>query len=153
MAKIMNKFFKYIGIEGAEDEDTLLDEQDDLYYENEQEIVDESNVVSMGNRGKSRSKVVGLPTAGNVKVIVYRPVCYEETQSIIDNLKSRKSVIVNMEDLEISCAQRILDFMSGAIYALNGTIFKVSKGIFVVAPMNVDVVGNDREDEAAGEGY
>jgi cell division inhibitor SepF len=107
----------------------------------------------MGNRGKSRSKVVGLPTSGNVKVIVYRPVCYEETQSIIDNLKSRKSVIVNMEDLEISCAQRILDFMSGAIYALNGTIFKVSKGIFVVAPMNVDVVGNDREDEAAGEGY
>jgi cell division inhibitor SepF len=153
MAKIMNKFFKYIGIEGTEDDDTLLDEQDDLYYENEQEIADESNVVSMGNRGKSRSKVVGLPTSGNVKVIVYRPVCYEETQSIIDNLKSRKSVIVNMEDLEISCAQRILDFMSGAIYALNGTIFKVSKGIFVVAPMNVDVVGNDREDEAAGEGY
>mgnify|MGYP000882025087 CR=1 FL=1 len=153
MAKIMNKFFKYIGIEGTEDDDTLLDEHDDLYYEHEQDIMDDSNVVSMGNRGKNRNKVVGLPTAGNVKVIVYRPVCYEETQSIIDNLKSRKSVIVNMEDLEISCAQRILDFMSGAIYALNGTIFKVSKGIFVVAPMNVDVVGNDSEDEAAGECY
>ena len=72
---------------------------------------------------------------------------YEDTQNIIDNLKSRKPVIVNMEELDLDCAQRILDFMAGAIYALNGTIYKISRGIFVVAPTNYDVIGNGENDE------
>jgi len=81
-----------------------------------------------------------------MKMIVYHPISYEDTQNIIDNLKSRKPIIVNMEELEIDCAQRILDFMAGAVYALNGTIFKVSRGIFVVAPNNYDVIGNHDEE-------
>ena len=64
-------------------------------------------------------------------------------QNIIDNLKSRKPVIVNMEELDVAAAQRILDFISGAIYAINGTIAKISRGIFVVAPTNYDVIGNE----------
>ena len=84
-----------------------------------------------------------LPVSGGMKMIVYHPVSYEDTQIIIDNLKSRKPVIVNMEELDMDCAQRILDFLSGAIYALNGTMCKVSRGIFVVAPNNYDVVGNE----------
>ena len=64
----------------------------------------------------------GLPVSGGMKMIVYHPVSYEDTQNIIDNIKNRKPVIVNMEELEIDCAQRILDFLSGAVYALNGTM-------------------------------
>ena len=52
-----------------------------------------------------------------------------------------------MEELDLDCAQRILDFMAGAIYALNGTIYKISRGIFVVAPTNYDVIGNGENDE------
>ncbi len=48
-----------------------------------------------------------------------------------------------MEELDVAAAQRILDFISGAIYALNGTIAKISRGIFVVAPTNYDVIGNE----------
>ena len=107
----------------------------------------EDNVVSLGNRGRRKTaagnNVVSLPTAAPMKMVVYHPVSYEDTQNIIDNLKSRKPVIVNMEELEIDCAQRILDFMAGAIYALDGTIYKISRGIFVVAPTNYDVIGND----------
>ncbi len=84
-----------------------------------------------------------LPVSGGMKMIVYHPVSYEDTQIIIDNLKSRKPVIVNMEELDMDCAQRILDFLSGAVYALNGTMCKISRGIFVVAPNNYDVVGNN----------
>ena len=107
--------------------------------------------MSIGNRGRSKSaaansNVVNLPSAAQQKMIVYHPISYEDTQNIIDNLKSRKPVIVNMEDLELDCAQRILDFMAGAIYALNGTIYKISRGIFVVAPTNYDVIGNDEND-------
>jgi len=54
-----------------------------------------------------------------------------------------------MEDLEVDSAQRILDFLSGAVYALDGTMCKISRGIFVVAPNNCDVVGNEDD----GYGY
>ncbi len=77
-----------------------------------------------------------------MKMVVYHPVSYEDTQNIIDNLKSRKPVIVNMEELEIDCAQHT-GLYGGAIYALDGTIYKISRGIFVVAPTNYDVIGND----------
>ena len=146
MAGLLNKFLDYIGIEETDVEDEYMD---DLY---EEESRDTDNVVSLGNRGRSKSaaanNVVNLPSsAAQMKMIVYHPISYEDTQNIIDNLKSRKPVIVNMEDLELDCAQRILDFMAGAIYALNGTIQKVSRGIFVVAPTNYDVISNDEGED------
>ena len=84
-----------------------------------------------------------MPNVAAMKMIVYHPVSYEDAQNIIDNLKSRKPVSVNMEELDVAAAQRILDFISGAIYAINGTIAKISRGIFVVAPNNYDVIGNE----------
>lgn len=137
MAKLFNKFLDYIGIEETDPEDEF---QNDYYPESQMEQPD--NVVSFGARDKRRSNVVSMPAASQMKMIVYHPISYEDTQNIIDNLKSRKPVIVNMEELEIECAQRILDFMAGAVYALNGTIFKISRGIFVVAPNNYDIIGN-----------
>lgn len=147
MAGFMNKFLEYIGIEenDAEDEEVYAE---DSY---EDDYRDTENVVRMGNRAhKSASangNVVNLPNAAQLKMIVYHPVSYEDTQNIIDNLKSRKPVIVNMEELELDIAQRILDFMAGAIYALNGTIYKISRGIFVVAPTNYDVIGNGSDND------
>lgn len=143
MANLFNKFLDYIGIEETDMEEEYLD---DYYQETPLEQPD--NVVNFGPRDKRRnnSNVVGMPAAMQMKMIVYHPISYEDTQNIIDNLKSRKPVIVNMEELEIECAQRILDFMAGAVYALNGTIFKISRGIFVVAPNNYDIIGNGEGD-------
>lgn len=143
MAGLMNKFLEYIGIEESD-----LDEEMDESYD--ERPLESDNVVKMGNRARknapqSNGNVVSLPTTAQMKMVVYHPISYEDTQNIIDNLKSRKPVIVNMEELELDCAQRILDFMAGAIYALNGTIYKISRGIFVVAPTNYDVIGNDED--------
>ncbi|MDL2217077.1 cell division protein SepF [Christensenellaceae bacterium OttesenSCG-928-M15] len=140
MAKFFSKFLDYIGIEETEMEEGY---QDNFYNDDELEEPD-SNIVSFSAREKRKanSNVVSMPAASQMKMIVYHPISYEDTQNIIDNLKSRKPVIVNMEDLEVDCAQRVLDFMVGAVYALNGTIFKISRGIFVVAPINYDVIGN-----------
>ncbi|HWR22815.1 MAG TPA: cell division protein SepF [Feifaniaceae bacterium] len=137
MAKFFNKFLDYIGIEETDVEEEF---ENDYYAEAPLEQPD--NVVNFGSRDKRKNNVVSIPTAVQMKMIVYHPISYEDTQNIIDNLKSRKPVIVNMEELEIECAQRILDFMAGAVYALNGTIFKISRGIFVVAPNNYDIIGN-----------
>ena len=145
MAGVLGKFLEYIGIEDNGAEDDVY--EDETYEEDSRD----NSVVNFGNRARRNvqndSNVVNLPNAAQLKMIVYHPVSYEDTQNIIDNLKSRKPVIVNMEELDLECAQRILDFIAGAIYALNGTIYNISRGIFVVAPTNYDVIGNGDNDE------
>lgn len=149
MAGLLSKFLDYIGIEDAETEE---EEYMDDMFEEETEV--KENVLSLGKTSKKKTNantnVVSLPTSATQKMIVYHPISYEDTQNIIDNLKSRKPVIVNMEELELDCAQRILDFMAGAVYALNGTIYRVSRGIFTVAPNNYDVIGNDEASDYSG---
>jgi len=169
MASLYNKFLDFIGIEEMDEG------EDDVYYRDEpadrydrgydrgygrdrdrDRDRDNDNVVNFsGGRSSRRDRSVGqnsaanLPISGGMKMIVFHPVSYEDTQNIIDNLKNRKPIIVNMEDLEVDSAQRILDFLSGAVYALDGTMCKISRGIFVVAPNNCDVVGNEDD----GYGY
>jgi cell division inhibitor SepF len=156
MASLYTKFLDFIGIEENEEADE--ERRDDGYYRDDADDRG-GNVVNFNNGGgrapapshrrnerASSSTGSNLPISGGMKMIVYHPVSYEDTQSIIDNLKNRKPVIVNMEELELDTAQRILDFLSGAVYALNGTMCKISRGIFVVAPNNYDVVGNGEDD-------
>ena len=147
---IYNKFLDFIGIEEAEDktEGDLFEE--DVAPEKEaaaprrRPLMDpEPRKTAREPRLQGGGETVPMPNVAAMKMIVYHPVSYEDAQNIIDNLKSRKPVIVNMEELDVAAAQRILDFISGAIYALNGTIAKISRGIFVVAPTNYDVIGNE----------
>ncbi len=153
--KFFNKILDVIGLE----EDTLEDEEvyEENTYEEPEEYDEEENTYeieappqkSFGRGKKQESKVVNLHTApqsAKYRMIVYQPVSYDDTQNIIDNLKSKKPVIVNLESLDQDVAQRTLDFMSGAVYALNGNIHKISRGIFVLAPTNVDISGNVPED-------
>ena len=156
MASLYTKFLDFIGIEENEEADE--ERRDDGYYRDDADDRG-GNVVNFNNGGgrapaashrrserAASSTGSNLPISGGMKMIVYHPVSYEDTQSIIDNLKNRKPVIVNMEELELDTAQRILDFLSGAVYALNGTMCKISSGIFVVDPNNYDVVGNGEDD-------
>ena len=153
MAKLFDKFLGYIGIE--EDPEFEGEGYQEDYFDDGADAAAEpqDNILPLGGRSKKRSaNVVSFPNAAQMKMIVYHPISYEDTQNIIDNLKSHKPVIVNMEELEVECAQRILDFLAGAVYALNATIYKVARGIFVVAPDNYDVIGNSegtQESEAA----
>ncbi len=147
---IYNKFLDFIGIEEAEDK-----QEGDLFEEDvapEKETAAPRRRPLMDPEPKKNAReprlqgggeTVPMPNVAAMKMIVYHPVSYEDAQNIIDNLKSRKPVIVNMEELDVAAAQRILDFISGAIYAINGTIAKISRGIFVVAPNNYDVIGNE----------
>ncbi len=103
--------------------------------------------VPSDNRGNVVGFSSGSSNSGSkMKMIVYQPMTYDDTQNIIDNLKNKKPIIVNLESLETDIAQRILDFMSGAVYSLDGNIHKISKGIFILAPANVDISGNIPEE-------
>ncbi len=77
-----------------------------------------------------------------MKVIIHQPSKFDETATIVDNLKNRKPVVINLENIDPDLARKIFDFCSGALYALDGQIQKVSKGIFILAPSNVDIAGD-----------
>jgi cell division inhibitor SepF len=139
----MGKFLNFIGLEENDDEEILNDEAQPEQPKREPRSKRRENaLVGGGDPQPVPSSVASM------KMIVYHPVCYDDAQSIVDNLKNRRPVIVNMEELDGNCAQRVLDFLLGSIYALNGTINKISRGIFLVAPRDVDV-----EDTGEDSGY
>lgn len=73
-------------------------------------------------------------------VVVYSPRTYEDVQTLIDYLKRREPAVVNLAGINPDSAQRILDFMSGAIYGLSGSIHKISGSIFLLTPEGVSIM-------------
>lgn len=132
----MGKFLNFIGLEESDEEESYQDEQQPEQKREAREPWLRRRENALVGGGDAQPVPANL---ASMKMIVYHPVCYDDAQTIVDNLKNRRPVIVNMEELEGSCAQRVLDFLLGAIYAINGTINKISRGIFLVAPRDVDV--------------
>ncbi len=73
------------------------------------------------------------------KLVVIEPAGFDECPKLVDSLKSKKPIIINLERIESDTARKIFDFLSGATYALNGNVQKVANNIFVFAPENVDI--------------
>jgi cell division inhibitor SepF len=76
------------------------------------------------------------------KIVVIEPKSFDECPKLVDSLKSRKPVIINLEKMETDTARKIFDFLNGATYALNGNVQKIANNIFVFLPENVDVSTN-----------
>jgi len=75
------------------------------------------------------------------KVVLSEPRSYNEVQEIADHLRSRKSVIINLHRVRPDQARRIIDFLSGTVYAISGDIQKLGNNIFICTPENVDIQG------------
>jgi len=98
-------------------------------------------------KSKKVGTVVNLHTAQKqLKVVVIDPASFDEVQAIADHLRNRKPVIINLEDTEKDVAKRIVDFISGATYALGGSMQKIGNSIFLFAPVNIDIA-MDHSDE------
>ena len=76
------------------------------------------------------------------KMILFEPRAYSESQQIADYLKKRNAVVVNLKRVTPDQAKRIVDFLSGTLYAINGGLQKLGSGIFLCTPNNVDVEGS-----------
>ncbi len=98
-----------------------------------------------------RNKVVKIHTTAQLKLVVMQPESFEEARDIANHLKTKKPVVMNLESVEKEVARRIVDFLSGAVFALDGNIQKVSNGIFLIAPYNVGIMG-DFKDELRNKG-
>ena len=78
-----------------------------------------------------------------------KPITFEDSREITETLLSNRTVVLNFEGLDVEVAQRIIDFISGSCYAIDGNLQKVSNYIFLVTPKNVDISG-DLQDILSG---
>ena len=81
------------------------------------------------------------------KMILIEPRAYSESQAIADHLKGRNSVLVNFKRVTTDQQKRIIDFLSGTLYAIGGDLQKVGDGIYLCTPKNIDVQGEITEEE------
>jgi cell division inhibitor SepF len=122
MALNLKKMFK-----DTDDDDYLMGTEDEYYNDGEDAL-------------KEADK------SGN-KMILLEPRAYSESQQIADHLKNRNSVVVNLKRVTADQAKRIIDFLSGVIYAIGGSMQKIGVGIYLCTPKNVNVQGKITDDQ------
>jgi cell division inhibitor SepF len=132
----MGVFDKFMEIMGLSDEveETAVEERE----EPEPEI--DRNRRNIGGKGKV------VPITANTKdalrVVLVEPISFDDCQIISDHIKAKRSVIINLEALDLQTARRIIDFVGGTAYALEGSMQKAGGSIFVAVPSHVEITGD-----------
>lgn len=103
-----------------------------------------NNVIAF-NGGK---EATAQQDTANARVVLVEPVRFEESQGIADNLLEQRAVVINIESCDTDIAAKIIDFVGGVVYAVDGTIQKVSQGIILAAPHNIDIASELKNDLA-----
>lgn len=155
---VMDKFLNYM---------KLNDEEDDGYYDDDYYDDDDEGQVEKKSKIKSISKAdsyeeedrtkKALPkvtpmhqstrrvNTGGMEVCVIKPTSVEDAREITETLLANRTVVLNMEGLDVDIAQRIIDFTSGSCYAIDGNLQKISHFIFIITPASVDISGDFQE--------
>jgi cell division inhibitor SepF len=145
--KIFDNLLRMFGLRSDEDEFEMGEEGDNVVPMFGAKTWDEDD--ARGNRkersyagkgSREEDKLISMPLAKNqVSVVVIEPINFDEVQKMADYLRKNQPVVINFEDTDSDVRKRIVDFISGTIYALDGTLKKVGRNIMVCAPRNVDI--------------
>ncbi|MNS35460.1 Cell division protein SepF [compost metagenome] len=135
---VMNKFMNFFGLQ--EEEEVV--EREKFQETDEPELETPSFDARRNQRG---SNVVSIHSQKNVKLILNEPRSYDEAQEIADHLRSHRAVVVNLQRVRNDQALRIIDFLSGTVYALSGSISKIGGNIFLCTPDTVEIQGSITE--------
>lgn len=148
---VMDKFLNAMQLN-----DGTYDEEDGYYDEGvaeEEVVVKQEDEYVEEKPKKSLSKVTPMKqnrrnnnsNGGGMKVCVIKPTSIEECREITDTLLGNRTVVLNLEGLDVDIAQRIIDFTSGSCYAMSGNMQKISHYIFIITPKSVDISGDFQE--------
>ena len=111
----------------------------DVYgYDEEPETI--GGIEGINHFKRNKSKIVSMPQPQQIKMKISKPTNFDQVDEIINQLKEKNAVVINLEYVSKDVARRIVDVVGGAIKALDGHIEKVSNSIFVVAPFNYDII-------------
>ena len=131
---VFDKFMEVMGLNDEVEEEAV----------EEQEEIEEDRSERARRSSVSRNKVVPIIAAPKdaLRVVLVEPISFDDCQVISDHLKSKRSVIINLEALDLPTARRIIDFVGGTAYALEGSMQKAGGSIFVAVPSHVEITGD-----------
>ena len=133
------------------------DQEDDFDdYDDEDELADEPAPAPAPRRGYGKSaaepvrsvntgnagRVVNINATTQLQVVLVKPDRFDQASEIADHLRDKQAVVLNLESTNKDVARRLVDFLSGCAYALDGKIKKVAISTYLITPYNVDVVGD-----------
>ncbi|MCC8141336.1 MAG: cell division protein SepF [Lachnospiraceae bacterium] len=133
------------------DRDLDFDDNDEDDFEDEDEGGSAFNVRRGSSRSDYNSKVTPMRASrrnaggsanSSMEVCVIKPISVEDAREITETLIANRTVVLNLEGLDLEIAQRIIDFTSGSCYAISGNLQKISNYIFIVTPSHVDISGD-----------
>ncbi len=151
----INKMKELVGIEEIEEDDIEEEEEKKPLVPRQQPLAAPASRPAPAQPAQqSKPAQSGSRYTSAMKMVVIEPQGFDESPKLVDSLKAKKPVIINLENLETDVARKIFDFLSGATYALNGNVQKVANNIFVFAPENVsvDYKNDQKPSEKASEG-
>lgn len=133
--KLLKPFNKMMGAIGLiDDEDETVDYED---QDNEDEY--EYDEPEIPNSNMRKNKIVSIKNNSAPKVILKKPSEFQDILELVDAVKSKKIVVINIVDIEQRLAQRMIDYLVGACYALDASFQEIAKSIYLVAPENVTI--------------
>jgi cell division inhibitor SepF len=149
------KLKSLIGFDEEYYDDNYLEEEESSYSSKRAETLSRDRIwdeqKKLSRRESISDNVVRMPGTERIKeltarfdIMVIEPKSFDECAKLVDSLKSKKPVIVNLERVETETARKIFDFLSGATYALGGDLQKIANNIFVFLPENVGVSTNSQ---------
>jgi cell division inhibitor SepF len=115
--------------------------------EQEVEMLDDSK------KARKPLRVVDHPTSQKAQVVVIEPRAFEEALEIIEHLRTKKSVILNLHLLDTAQSQRVVDFLSGATHAIDGNQQRIGDGVFIFTPNNVSIRSEAEKNMAIEDAY
>lgn len=151
---VLDKFLSIMKLDDDDFEDDLFDDDDDFeetpkksfFKKNKKSDYDEDDSYDdRTSRTSVTSKVTPMrqpARRASMEVCVIKPTAVDEAREITETLLEGRTVILNLEGLDLDIAQRIIDFTSGATFAISGNLQKISNYIFLVTPTNVDISGD-----------
>ena len=100
-----------------------------------------------------KGQVVSMATGAKQEVVLFRPTSFNDTSKAADDLRNRKAVLLNLENVDKAMSRRVVDFLSGCVYAVDGSVKKVAQSAYLFCPHNMDVVGDLEALQAEVESY
>ncbi len=149
---VMDKFLNYMKLN--EDDDDFYDDdyEDDIPTEAKPKklsTIKEEPIIEEDKPKKTTPKVTPMRqskrTGNGMEVCVIKPTSIEDAREITETLLANRTVVLNLEGLDVDIAQRIIDFTSGSCFAISGNLQKISHYIFIITPAIVDISGDFQE--------
>ena len=125
------------------------EEEDDFGFAPMPAAAPATSVSTSGFSGQ----VLNMSSSNKQEVVLFRPGSFNDTSKAADDLRNRKAVIVNMENVDKAMARRVVDFLSGCVYALDGDVKKIAQSAYLFCPHNMDIVGDLEALQAEVESY